>query len=46
MAGTSTHALRLTGLRLPDEDVVLRTARRWPARLVAALNLTHVRVTS
>ena len=24
--------------------VVLRTARRWPARLVAALDLTHVRV--
>jgi hypothetical protein len=24
--------------------VVLRTARRWPARLVAALDLTRVRV--
>lgn len=24
--------------------IVLRTARRWPARLVAALDLTHVRV--
>ena len=24
--------------------VVLRTARRWPARLVAALDLSHVRV--
>ena len=27
MAGTSTHALRLTDVRLPDEDVVLRAAR-------------------
>ena len=27
MGGTSTHALRLDGLLLPDEDVVLRTAR-------------------
>ena len=27
MGGTSTHALRLDGLRLPDEDVVLLTDR-------------------
>ena len=30
MSGTSTHALRLTDLRLPDEDVVLLSDRaRW-----------------
>ena len=38
MAGTSTHALRLTALRLPDEDVVLRTDRTTWAQGDRALN--------
>jgi alkylation response protein AidB-like acyl-CoA dehydrogenase len=38
MGGTSTHALRLDGLRLPDEDVVLLTARGPWAQADRALN--------
>ena len=38
MAGTSTHALRLDGLLLPDEDVVLRTARAPWAEADRVLN--------
>ena len=38
MGGTSTHALRLDGLRLPDEDVVLLTDRGPWAQADSALN--------
>jgi alkylation response protein AidB-like acyl-CoA dehydrogenase len=38
MGGTSTHALRLDGLRLPDEDVVLLTDREPWAQADRALN--------
>jgi alkylation response protein AidB-like acyl-CoA dehydrogenase len=38
MSGTSTHALRLTDLRLPDEDVVLRRERGPWAEGDRALN--------
>ena len=38
MGGTSTHALRLSGLRLDDADVVLRTARGPWASADRALN--------
>ncbi len=38
MGGTSTHAVRLSGLRLPDDDVVLCTAREPWARADRALN--------
>ena len=38
MGGTSTHALRLDGLRLPDEDVVLLTDRGPWAQADRALN--------
>jgi hypothetical protein len=46
----SVHAERRTLLVLEqlahrhDRSVVLRTGRRWPERLVAALKLTRVRV--
>ena len=38
MGGTSTHALRLADLELPDEDVVLRTARGPWTQADRALN--------
>jgi len=38
MSGTSTHALRLDGLVLPDRDVVLHTARGPWAEADQALN--------
>lgn len=38
MAGTSTHALRLNGLVLPDRDVVLHTARGPWSEADRALN--------
>ena len=38
MAGTSTHALRLDGLHLPDADVVLLTDREPWAQLDSANN--------
>ena len=38
MGGTSTHALRLDGLRLPDADVVLRTERGPWAERDSAIN--------
>lgn len=38
MGGTSTHAVRLSGLRLADEDVVLRAEREPWAQADRALN--------